>query len=91
MLTRSSRRVGELFIYALHGTALIGHRPDFDSHTVFQCRTLFGDFHRFVEIVQLQEEIAADGFLGLGKRTICDRPSLPGNYLSLTFERVGRL
>jgi hypothetical protein len=71
--------VGELFVYALHVPALLGHGSDFDSHTVFQCWTLFGDFQRFIEIIQFQEEIAADGFLGLGKRTICDRPSLPGN------------
>ena len=71
--------MGELFVYALQMPALLGHRSDFDSHTVIQCWTLFGDFQRFIEIIQCQEEIAADGFLGLGKRTVCDRPSLPGN------------
>jgi hypothetical protein len=73
----------------LHGSALVGYRPDFDRQTIFQCWTLFGDFQRFIKIVQYQEEIAADGLLGLGERTIRDRPSLPGNYLSLTFERLG--
>src|SRR5438876_7992901 len=89
MLTRSSRSVSEQFVRTLHTSALIGYGPDFDRHTVFQRRTLLGDFQRFIEIAQLQEKVAANGFLGLSKWAICDRPSLPRNYLTVTFERLG--
>jgi hypothetical protein len=34
------------------------HRPDFDAYSVyFQNRPLFGDFHRFIQVIYLQQDI----------------------------------
>ena len=42
------------------------HQSDFNAYTVVQARTLFGYFHRFIQISYLQKDIAGDGLLGLG-------------------------
>lgn len=52
--------------------AAIRDRADFDDHAVSETGTLAGNFRRFFQIVRQDEEVSADGFLGLGKRTIDD-------------------
>ena len=61
-----------MFLHPPEGRTLLGDGPDFHGRAVFQHRATFGDFHRFIEVVHLEQEIAANGFLGLGKRAIGD-------------------
>src|SRR6266403_4616327 len=87
---RSSRCVGDLFARALKWRTLGSYRPDFDSHPIFQGRTLFGDCQRFIRAVDLHQEIAADSLLRLGKGTIGHTPALlSGNDFALMLKRMG--
>ena len=59
--------------------AFLGHRPDLDSGAVGQVGAAFGNGDRFFKVVHLQQQVAANGFLGLGKRSIDHRATLCRN------------
>src|SRR5881296_1364566 len=56
--------------------ALLGDGPDFHHRAIRQTRTLFGDGHRLVEALRLQQEVTANGFLGFRKRAIGHHPPI---------------
>jgi hypothetical protein len=69
-----------LFLKALKWRALLCQRPDFHIQTVFDCGALFGNFNRFLQVIDLEQKITADGFFRFGEGTIGYHVSLfPGN------------
>src|SRR5262245_51244990 len=82
----SGRGVGELFGGPLLG-ALFRHGSDFAGRTVIQDWTIPVDGDGFIKIRNLQQEIAANGFLGFGERTVGHgAPLLAGYDLALMLE-----
>jgi len=55
---RSSRRGGRFFLDAFEDRTFSSHFPDLGNQTIFQGGRRFGDFHRFIQIVRLQQEIS---------------------------------
>ena len=48
----------------------VRHFADFDLHPVFQSGMSFCDLDSFLQIVNSQQKVTADGFLGFSERPI---------------------
>ena len=70
--TRSGSGESQLFVEALHCWANRCDGSDFDERAEFEQRATFRDLHGVVEVVELEEEVSAHGFLRLHEGAIGD-------------------
>jgi hypothetical protein len=57
-----------LFLDTLKWRAHLGQWPDFHLQTVFESGTPFGDFNRFLQVIDLEQKITANRFLRFSER-----------------------
>jgi hypothetical protein len=60
-----------------HRAAEVGDGADFDLRSVGEDGAGLGEFHRFIGGGHGEQEIAGDGFLGLGKDAVGDEVCAP--------------
>jgi hypothetical protein len=64
--------LGRCGFHIRHRAAEIGDGADFDLRSVCENGAGLGEFHRFIGGGHGEQEVARDGFLGLGKDAVGD-------------------
>src|ERR1051325_9347240 len=68
--------------------ATLGQGTDFDFHALIEAGALPGDFDGFVEVADVEDKVAADGFFGFGIGAIGNRAAIFGKDASDVLERL---